>query len=138
MTACVKCGFDPSRIVTASWTFLVERDPPSLNDRVFNAGPRRWLYRRERDAWVDEIRVARMLQRIPRAIGKRRVTIMRVYGGRQKERDRDNLIGGQKIVLDALVFEDLLISDSASGVDVTYHQERGQPTGLRITIEELG
>ncbi len=137
MTACVKCGHDPAATVGRSWTMLIERDPPSLNERIFNAGPRRWLYKRERDMWIGEIRVARLLQRIPRATGRRRVTLTRVFFGRQQERDRDNLSGGMKAAVDALVFEGMLMNDDAAAAELHYQQERGQPVGLRILLEEL-
>lgn len=137
LPTCEKCGYDPGAKVTASWTLHVDRDPPSLNDRVFNAGPRRWRYKRERDAWGWEIRAARLLQRVPTATSRRRVTLTRVYSGRQQERDVDNLAGGMKAVVDALVLERLLVGDEPAHAELHYAQERGTPIGLRILIEEL-
>ncbi len=137
LPACDKCGHDPRARVTASWTFLVDRDPPSLNSRIFNAGPRRYLYKRERDAWCWELRAVRLLQRIPPARARRRITLTRVYSGRQQERDRDNLAGGMKAVVDAIVYERLLAGDDSKLAEIHYAQERGIPTGLRVLLEEL-
>jgi hypothetical protein len=137
MSACVKCGHDPSARVLASWSFHIDRDPPSLNARLFNAGTKRWAYKRERDAWCLEIRACRLLQRIPKATTKRRVTLRRNYNGRQKERDRDNLAGGMKCIVDALAFEGVIVGDAPHQVEVHYEQARTTPTGLVVWVEEL-
>lgn len=137
LPACAKCGFDPGVVVGASWEFLVDRDPPSLNARLFNAGARPWAYRRERDAWCWEFRAVRLLQRIPAAKARRRLTLTRVIAGNQKVRDRDNLIGGMKALVDALVLEDLLVSDGPAMAEIHYAEERGKPTGLRVLLEDL-
>lgn len=134
---CPKCGYDADAEVIDSWTFLIERDPPSLNARIFNSGPRRWVYKRERDVWCWEIRAARLLQRIPKAVGRRRVTLTRVFDGRQQERDRDNLAGGLKSFVDAMVLEGMLVDDGETMAEIHYQQERAKPIGLRVLIEEL-
>lgn len=139
MTACQRCGFDPTAAVAARWTFMIERDPPSLNARIHNSGASRWKYRAERDVWSGEVMVARVNHRITEARGRRRVTLERVYGGRQKERDRDNLVGGMKAVVDALVLQGLLVDDTPAHVELHYGQMQwpaGQ-RGLRVTIEDL-
>ena len=137
MTACVKCGHDPAATVVYSWAFHVDRDPPSLNSRLFNSGARRWAYKRERDVWCLEFRAARLLKRIGKAKGKRRVTLTRNYSGRQQHRDADNLAGGMKAVVDALVLEQLLVNDDASHAEIHYAQARTTPAGLVVLIEEL-
>lgn len=137
MTACPKCGHDPEARVLAAYEFTVDRDPPSLNAHIFNVGASRWKYAKERDAWMWEFRAVRLLRRIPPAVGRRRVTMTRVYGGRQKERDRDNLSGGMKPCVDALVLEKMLVGDGPRDAEIHYQQEVGSPTGLRVLIEEL-
>ena len=137
MTApCAKCGHDPEARITALWSFHVHRDPPSLNARLFN-GQRGWMYRKERDAWVSEFRAVRLLQRIPKAVGKRRVTLTRNYAGRQQLRDRDNLAGGMKACVDALVIEGVIANDDAIGAEIHYAQARTTPPGLHVLVEEL-
>lgn len=145
MTACPKCGYDADAKVIARWTFTVERDTPSLNDRVYNAATYRGsMYRKVRDAWCWEFRAARLKVRIPRARTRRRVTIVRNYGGRARERDRDNLIGGAKAVIDAMVSEGLLVDDTSLGAEIHYDQRRiipplkgVPPVYITIEIEEL-
>ncbi len=136
MTACIKCAHDPDVLVTASWSFEIDRDPPSLNARLFN-GPRGWVYRKERDLWCIELRAVRLLQRIPKATSKRRATLTRCYTGRQQRRDRDNLIGGMKSIVDALVLEQLIRGDGEDDAEIHYGQERCRPPGLLVLLEEL-
>lgn len=136
MSACPKCHYDEAAPVSASWSFLIDRDPPSLNARLFN-GPRGWVYRKERDAWCIEFRAVRLLQRIPIAKTKRRVTLTRCYTGRQQARDRDNLAGGMKACVDALVLEKLLAGDDVVSAEIHYAQSRTTPGGLHVLIEEL-
>ncbi len=137
MSACPKCQHDPAAVVAASWSFHVDRDPPSLNSRLFNVGTKRWAYKRERDTWCMEFRTARILKRIAKASGKRRVTLTRNYAGRQQLRDVDNLSGGMKAVVDALVLEGLLVDDNAVSAEIHYAQARTTPVGLVVLIEEL-
>jgi hypothetical protein len=136
VSACIKCSHDPEAVVLASWTFHIDRDPPSLNARLFN-GPRGWVYRKERDEWRSEVRVCRVLQRIPQATRLRRVTLTRNYTGRQQLRDRDNLAGGMKCVVDALVLEGVIANDDAANSEIHYTQLRTTPPGLSVLVEEL-
>ena len=138
---CVRCGHDPSELVLATWSFLIERDPPSLNKRLYNAGPGRHLYRQERDMWCWEFRAARLTRSIPKADGRRRVTLARLYGGRQQERDYDNLAGGMKAVVDAMVSEGLLTNDTPDQAEITYQQAVAktlESRGLLVLIESVG
>lgn len=135
-SACPKCGFDPTARVLASWTFLVDRDPPSLNERLFNLGSRRHAYKAERDAWYLEFVLARNLNLIPFAERKRRVTLTRLFDGKQRERDVDNLWGGGKSVVDAMVLAQLLVADAPDFAELHWNQERGA-RGLRVLIEEI-
>lgn len=136
MTACARCSFDPDATVLASWEFTIDRDPPSLNERLFNAGPRRWAYSRERDMWILEFTNVRLLKQMPFAKGKRRVTLTRLYSGQQKERDVDNLVGGGKNLVDAMVHAGILKGDSPALAEIHWAQERGA-RGLRVLVEEL-
>jgi Holliday junction resolvase RusA-like endonuclease len=138
VTACARCGFDPDAAIAARWQFFIERDPPSLNARLFNQGSRRWSYAKERDAWCWMIRAKRLEQSMRLARAKRRVTLTRFYNGRQQERDLDNLAGGMKIVVDALVSEGLLRDDSPKFAELHYAQlVCVNRRGLEIAIEEL-
>lgn len=142
MTACAMCGFDPQATVIGAYEFHIDKEAPSLNDRIVNTGVRRHVYARERDEWCMWLRERRLALRIPfqaSDIGsRRRVHLVRVFDGRKRERDRDNLIGGMKAIVDALVLEHLLVSDAPSSAELHYSQERGAPAGVRFRIEVLG
>lgn len=136
MTACPKCGFDADATVLSSWLMLIERDPKSMNDRVVNAGVSRYTYKRERTAWAWAIRAARLAWKVPNAKGRRRLTLTRLFNGRQREWDRDNLVGGMKVIVDALVREGLLVGDDPASAEIHYDQQPGLG-GLKVQIEEL-
>ncbi len=135
---CAMCHYDAEQAVGAAWNLFVPREAPSLNERVFNTGNKAHVYRRERDAWCLWFRSERLRLKIPEARTKRRVVMTRIYGGRQKQRDFDNLVGGMKCVVDALVIEKLIMDDNANGVELHYAQ-RESPTrrGLDVRIEEI-
>jgi hypothetical protein len=135
--ACGYCGADPEAPVARRWAFFLDRQPPSLNARVFNAGAKRWAYARERDGWVEEVWIARVSHRIAQAKGKRRVIVVRHYAGREKERDYVNLVGGCKALIDALVLERLLVDDTPAYLEDHYKQLRTQRSGVEIVIEDL-
>lgn len=141
MTRCVKCGHDPDAPIGARWSFTIERDPPSANRRSVNTLIAGHAYRRERDMWCWELRAQRLRHSIPRAQARRRVTIVRWYGGRQRERDQDNLVGGMKACVDALVLEGLIADDKAALAEIHYRQHRqnhdGGFRGLEFTVEEF-
>jgi len=137
MSACAKCGYDPAAKVGAAYVFRIDRDPPSLNERLHNAGDRRWAYAKQRNEWLQWFMVARANHGITLASGRRRVTLTRLYGGRQQERDRDNLVGGMKVIVDAMVHALLLHDDSPQWAEIHYAQERGAARGLRVQIEDL-
>lgn len=134
---CVKCGFDPDAIVGRSWSFFIERRTPSMNDRLANTGPRAFVYRKERDAWCWLFRAKKLELRIPIALCRRRVTLTRLYAGRERERDKDNLIGGLKAVVDAMVSEALLFNDTSIGAEIHYAQMQDRRTGLLVELADF-
>lgn len=137
MSQCVKCGFDPHAVVVASWTFMLEHEVLSLNARVSNAGASRWRYAKERDAWSWHVRVAKLNQRIRPATRRRRLTLIRIYARGQRALDRDNLAGGMKPLVDAIVREKLVVDDTAAWLELHHGQEPGTERGVRVLLEEL-
>lgn len=138
--ACPRCGHDPSAVVLARWTISIEREIRSLNAHRGNYGAQRWAYKADREAWQQWFVVARRNQDIPAGTAKRRVTITRLIGYRQREFDHDNLVGGCKVVVDAMARAGLLVSDKPADVEVTYRQEprrTAQSGGACIVLEEL-
>ena len=59
--------------------------------------------------------------------------------GREQERDYVNLVGGCKLVVDALVLEGLLVDDKPALLDDRYLQERvakDQPSGVWFELAD--
>ncbi len=103
-----------------------------------NSGKHRWAYRKERDAWEVLLIASRVNQQIPIAASPRRVMFTRLYSGRKKLRDTGNVIGGMKLVVDAMVLAGLLVDDSPKFFEAYYRQvriERGG--GTVVLLEEL-
>lgn len=136
--ACARCGYNPAAIVTNRWEFTVTRKVHSANSYRVNSGSTRWAYKRDRDNWQSEFRLARVEQRILIAKGKRRVTLTRMYSGRERAFDHDNLAGGMKLVVDAMVREALLLDDRPEFAEIHYAQVKSEVTGLQVVIEDIG
>lgn len=141
MTACLKCGHDPDARVLASWSFHVPRAVRSGNAHVYNVGASRFGYAKERKAWESDFFGVKIAQRVPDADRKRRVTLTREIGYRQREYDRDNLATGCKPIVDALVKCGLLVDDSPTHAEVHFAQVKVEgskrPGGLRVLLEDL-
>lgn len=138
MTApCAKCGHvEPAAVAT--WTLSLEWDVPSMNDLMRHGG-KHWWYKRMATALRTLVLAERLRLRIPTAIAKRRIRVTRYYGGRCKERDHANLVGGCKALVDSLVKEGLLVDDAPAWVDDHYAQVRlaTGTTRVEIVVEEL-
>ncbi len=128
-----------------TWTIVLPRPIRSLNV----SSRTHWSsYARERKWWTVALSGWSMAARIPPAEGKRRVTLVRVYSGRQRELDEDNLQGGSKCVIDALkpcgkragrvVYgANVIRDDDAKWLERVYRQERGTRSETRITVEDM-
>jgi hypothetical protein len=140
VSACAKCGHDPDAAIAGRWEFAISKELASLNRSAKNgrvAGARA-VFRRELGQWQSWMRVARMNNGITPPRGKRRVTITRLIGYRQREFDRDNLVGGGKAIVDAMVREGLLLGDDPTRSEVHYEQvRRDGALGIRVLLEEF-
>ena len=138
MTACPRCKYDPDAKVLASWSFHVPREIRSGNARINNVGGSRWAYKAARQAWERDVLTLARVHRIPDANGRRRVTLTRIIGYRQRAFDRDNLAAGFKPVVDALVRGWLLVDDSEKHAELHFQQEkRDGVRGVLVLIEEV-
>jgi hypothetical protein len=136
---CRWCGFDPAAVVTARWQRFFPRQPPSQNDFGKSAGARR-KYTAERQTWEWEMRAWALHSTGPsKAAGPRRVFFERFYhGAGTRDRDRGNLIGGMKPILDAITREGLIVDDTPRWCADFYSQQRDElRSGLLITLEDL-
>lgn len=96
-----------------------------------------WTMRRkEKQKWIHELWAANNGKHGDGKQVKRKVVI---YSYRTKLLDHDNLVGGAKPLIDALVHLKLIYDDSPEWVEVDYKQKQqsvGELTTVRI--EELG
>jgi hypothetical protein len=133
VTACLKCGHDPLATVTASWAFHVPRDLPSLNKRIHN-GAHGWRYRRVRESWISDMKTMKLVAGVQTAnINKRRVTLVRLYSGHQREMDAANI--DTKACVDAMRYAGLIVDDSPRWLELHVKQERSKERGLSVLIE---
>jgi len=85
---------------------------------------------------ADLIAVEAYRQTIPKAAGRRRVSLRVTLSGRQKPLDGDN---AWKQLLDALTRCGLLVDDSAAWCELgPVAFERGDATRTEITLEDMG
>lgn len=91
-----------------TWSLTIPRACPSQNKH-------QWAHwgkvRREKQEWYNLIRAAEGFLDIPRATGKRKLTLERFGWGTL---DEMNLIGGAKGIVDNLVQLGLLVDDKPS------------------------
>lgn len=95
------------------------------------------IYRKVRDGWISRIIVEMRNQGIPNATGPMRVEYTRIMGKREREWDFDNLVGGGKIIFDAMVKARLIVDDSPKLCERHYEQARGEKSGLRLRVSSL-
>jgi len=134
MTACPACAFDPEATVSARWEFRIGRDLHTTNRHVVN-GRHGWAYRRARAGWHSDMYASRLIHAVAVATGKRRVTITRLYSGRQREMDLGNI--DVKACVDAMKLAGLIVDDRPAVYEGHVKQERGADRGTRIVIEEI-
>jgi hypothetical protein len=132
-----------------TWRLEIPLKPPNLNGRSVNraggraASVRRAFaaeaarYRRARGVWLLMIKNAAQLTGCPAASGKRRVVYTRIMSPRERSWDEDNLMGGGKMVFDALKAAGLLVDDNRAMCEREYAEERGPESGLRLEISDL-
>ena len=107
-----------------NWTLRIEKPSPSQNEFAFA----HWRKAKaSKDAWKLLIRGAPGFLEIPRAHGKRRLTIERHAKGTL---DEQNLIGGAKGIIDDLVQLGLLVDDKPAFLDL------GKPVQARVQKHE--
>lgn len=143
MTPCAKC----LGLGSPDFTFAVYRAAESQNKLTANRGKARFKYKSEREWWRKALQARVDEGVVTVATGKRVVRLTRLYTGRQQERDRGNLIGGMKPILDALGPDrtvrgkttrgtGVIVDDSPKFVADIYEQERSHVSALRIEIWE--
>jgi hypothetical protein len=121
--------------------FDIDYVVPSSNQRLVNSRDPadRAKYRETRDDWQTLVMAAMRAHGVPKATGRRALVLIRFFSGRERARDYDNLVGGMKPVLDAMVLAGLIVGDDPGSVVVTYHQNKiDGPSGLRVEWSNAG
>lgn len=111
--------------------FIHDWRPASLNSLSYC----HWR-KRVRIKKADKGMIFAFSRAVPKAEGKRRVSVHMTLTGRQKQFDDDNL---WKSLLDALTANGLLVDDSREWCElgpITYSRDNNAP-GTRITLEEV-
>lgn len=137
MAACTRCEYDSAAPVLRSWEWEIGLELASLNAHQQNDS-RGWAYRKSRDTWTALMRSAAVAAAMPVPTEKRRVLFTRLYSGREREWDDDNLIGGAKLARDAMERAGIILSDARRWAQFSYAQEKGARRGLRVLVEEVG
>lgn len=147
-TPCVRC----LGLGKPDHEFIVLGALASQNRAPTNHGPWRFAYQKARREWVKEFRSKLDAGLVTRADGRRVVRMTRLYSGRKREWDRGNLIGGMKLVLDAMsrpraakqaakgVIDGvgLIVDDSPKWLLDVYEQERTEMIcGMRFEFWNL-
>ena len=139
-----------------TWTFILPIDLPSANAHVVNGrhAATAAIYRTQRNKWAWWAEVAARGQGVPltsAAAGvRRRVTITRLLGARQRDYDDDNLIAACKALRDAMQCPRvsrgktipgaaIVVDDSAKWSEWHYRQERRHmaPAAVRVEIDNI-
>lgn len=116
------------------WTLRIEKPSPSQNEFAFS----HWRKAKaSKDAWKILIRGAAGFLDVPRAHGRRRLTIERHAKGIL---DEQNLIGGAKGIIDDLVQLGLLVDDKPACLElakpVQERLQRGERRPYTLLILE--
>lgn len=128
---CIKC----EDLGEPHFRFRINRPIQSQNVISGNSGGMRWMYGKERKAWADAFASVLESGRITKAEGRRVIRITREYAGRKREMDYGNLVGGAKLIIDAMQREiggkkkpipgvGIIIDDSNANFIGVYRQER--------------
>lgn len=133
---CPMCRYARDAKASASWTLSAASYCPSLN-RVGVNGKNNNAYRWWRNQWAKLLKD--QVGAVPPAAAKRRVTITRHYGTKQRAYDRINYAAGCKALLDVLVGYGVLYDDSELWCEDHYRQVKSVDGVDRVTVlvEEL-
>lgn len=123
-----------------TFTFVIPDVTPSLNRLI--RGRMNWVsYRRLQREWFFLVKIATENIDIPhaKAFEKRRVD---VTSYRLKLLDRDNLVGGMKLLWDAMIAANYIYDDAPTFLETGQIEQKlvkkrkDQRTIVRLTIEE--
>ncbi len=136
---CLACGFDPDLPYVTVGELTVPISYPSQNSLGANSrGIAGYHYRKLRQEFAGALHGALMAQGIPKAGGKRRVWLTRIYRPGKRPYDDANLRGGGKAIVDCLVTRGLLKDDSPRWFEGIYSQVPGPDDAIHLRFDDLG
>ena len=104
------------------WSFEIDRLTPSQNE-LARRYRNRHAYAKLRTEFELWIMAGMANGRIPKATGRRKLTITRYAKSKRYLLDRGNLVGGCKPLLDAAIQMGLIMDDKEELLDDHYEQE---------------
>ena len=107
---------------------------PSLNRLLAMHWAKRQKLKAEMLAWV---RLEHVNRRLRPATKHRYCQVVRYYRHPRYKLDADNLAGGAKPLIDALVYRKLLLDDSPEHVTLSYEQQNRDQGGTLVLLSEL-
>jgi hypothetical protein len=135
---CDACGYDPTLAVLLVGDLRLPVSYPSQNQLGANArGNAGFKYRKFRQDFAASLHHALATAAVPRATGRRRVWLRRVYRPGKRPYDVANLVGGGKAIVDVLVSRGLLIDDSPKHFEGIYAQEPGDSDLTCLTVYDV-
>jgi len=137
-TECEACGFQPELPVKLVADIVVDCSYPSQNQLGANSrGKMGWHYRRLRQEFAALLHSALAESAVPKATGKRRLWLRRVFRPGKRPYDIANLVGGGKAVVDVLVSRGLLIDDSPKWLEAYYQQAPGDADRIHLRFFDI-
>jgi hypothetical protein len=135
---CDACGFDRDLPVGRVAEVSLPLSYPSQNQLGANArGFAGLKYRKLRQEFAAALHSALATAALPKAPGKRRVWLRRVFRAGKRAYDTANLIGGGKAIVDVLVSRGILKDDSPKWFEGIYQQEAGAEDQIVLTVYDI-
>jgi hypothetical protein len=135
---CAACGYSGLLPATLVADLTIASSFPSQNQLGANAkGAAGWHYRRLRQDFAAALHNALLGANVPRATGKRRIWLRRIYRPGKRPYDVANLYGGSKHIVDVLVNRGILKDDSPKYFEGIYSQQPGPADAIHLRIFDL-
>lgn len=138
MGECDACGYDSLLPATLVAELELPISWPSQNQLGANArGAAGYHYRKLRQEFAATLHSGLAAISIPRATGKRRIWLRRVFRPKKRHYDIGNLVGGAKGIIDVLVARGILRDDSPEHFEGIYQQGPGPTDAIHLKIYDL-
>jgi hypothetical protein len=138
VSECPACGFDNLLPVALVAELKLPISYPSQNSLGANGrGAYGFHYRKLRQEFAAALHAALIRVATPKATGKRRIWLKRIFRPGKRPYDAANLVGGGKHIVDVLVSRGLLKDDSPKWFEGIYAQEQGEFDCIHIKVYDI-